>query len=85
MTKNWKKFTAEKNLDFFKSKIAIYLSLGLLKDVRATGEAFVPRKRTSSISKLELSSLLWVILALLDPDPDPYSQCGSGSGTSQPN
>ncbi len=31
----------------------------------------------SYTSKLELSSLLWASLALLDPDP--YSQCGSGS------
>ncbi len=32
---------------------------------------------TSNTSKLEFSSLLLVILALLDPDPN--SQCGSGS------
>jgi hypothetical protein len=33
MTKNWKKFTAEKKFDIFlKSKIAIYLSLGLYKE-----------------------------------------------------
>ncbi len=30
-------------------------------------------------AKLEFSSLFWVILAILDLDPDPYSQCGSGS------
>jgi hypothetical protein len=47
-----------------------------IKDVQATGEVFIPRKKTSSSSKLEFSSLfLWVILALLDPDP--YSQCGA--------
>jgi hypothetical protein len=33
----------------------------------------------SRTSKLEFSSLLWVILALLDQDPDPYPQSGSGS------
>jgi hypothetical protein len=48
-----------------------------IKAVQATGDVFIPHKRTSSTSKLEFSSLLWVILALLDPDP--YSQCGSGS------
>ncbi len=32
-------------------------------------------------SKLEFSSLMWVILALLDPEPAQYSQCGSGSAT----
>ncbi len=31
MTKNWKKFTAEKKLNFFGSKPTIYLSLGLHK------------------------------------------------------
>jgi hypothetical protein len=31
MTKNWEKFTVEKNLIFLGSKIAIYLSLGLHK------------------------------------------------------
>jgi hypothetical protein len=48
-----------------------------IKDVQATGEAFIPQKKTSSTSKREFSALLWVILALMDPDP--YSQCGSGS------
>jgi hypothetical protein len=32
-----KKFTAEKKLIFFKSKISIYLILGLLKDRRSYG------------------------------------------------
>jgi hypothetical protein len=40
-----------------------------IKDVQATGEVFTPQKKTSSTSKLEFSSLFWVILALLDPDP----------------
>ncbi len=33
-------------------KIAIYLSLGLLKDVKATGKDLSPQKRTSSTSKI---------------------------------
>jgi hypothetical protein len=36
-------------------KIAIYLSLASIKDVQATGEAFIPRKRKPSISKHEIS------------------------------
>jgi hypothetical protein len=55
-------------LFIFSLKIAIYLSLGLHKDVQATGEVFTPQKRTSTTSKHEFSSLLWVILAFLDPD-----------------
>ncbi len=43
----------------------------------ATGDVFI----TQLHFRLELSSLLWASLALLDPDP--YSQCGSGS--SRPN
>jgi hypothetical protein len=47
--------------------------------VQATGEVFIPQKRISSTLKIEISSLLWVIFALLDPDaadkmkanPDP--------------
>ncbi len=57
------------------------------KCVQATGEVFIPQKRTSSTSKLEFSSLLWFILALLDricipnadPNPDPASQNENGS------
>jgi hypothetical protein len=50
MTKYWKKFTAEKKVNiFFKSKIAIYLSLG-----QATGETLRPLKRTASTSKHEI-------------------------------
>jgi hypothetical protein len=44
---------------------------------KVTGEALSPQKRKSSTSKLEISSLflfLWVIFALLDPDPDPARQ-----------
>ncbi len=58
-----------------------------INDAQATGEAFGTQKRTASTSKHEnslLFSVLWVIFALLDPDPatqlntDP---CGSGSTT----
>jgi hypothetical protein len=31
MTKNWKKFTADKKLNFFASKNTIYITLGLYK------------------------------------------------------
>jgi hypothetical protein len=60
---------------FFSSKIVFNLSLGLSKGRLSyrTAEVFIPQKRTSGDLKLEFSSLLWVILALLDPDPDPYS------------
>ncbi len=33
----------------------------------------------SSIFVNKFPLLLWFILALLDPESDPYSQCGSGS------
>ncbi len=79
-TKNWKKFTAGKFLlIFFDQKLQFTYSYASIEAVQATGEAFIPQKWTSSNLKLEFSSLLWVILTLLDPDPDPYSLCGSGS------
>jgi hypothetical protein len=57
-----------------------------IEDVQATGEVFIPQKKTSRsrISKLEYSSffVLWVILALLDldpayPDPADQNECRS--------
>jgi hypothetical protein len=50
-------------------------------DVQATGEVLILQKRTSSSSKFEISSLLWVSFALLDPDPADQYECGSGSGS----
>jgi hypothetical protein len=49
-----------------------------IKNVQVTKEAFSSQKRPSNTSKHELYNfflLLWVIFALLDPDPD--SECGS--------
>jgi hypothetical protein len=80
MTKNWKKFTAEKKLNFFVQKLQFTYSLASIKDVLVTKEVFSSQKRTSSTSKHEISEfflLLPVIFALLDPDPD--SEYGAGS------
>ncbi len=70
--KNWKKFTAENF--YFISKTIIYLSLGLHKGRPSYKKAFSSQKRTSSNSNHEITYfflLLWVIFALLDPDPVP--------------
>jgi hypothetical protein len=75
MTKNWKKFTAEKNC--LNQKLQFTYPLASIKDVQASGELFIPQKRTSSTSKLEISSFLLFILALLDPDPADQNECGS--------
>jgi hypothetical protein len=61
MTKNRKKFTAEK-------KIFTY-PWASIENVLVTEEAFSPKKRSSRTSKHEISKcfiLLWVIFALLD-------------------
>ncbi len=60
------------------------------KDVQATGEVFIPQKRTSNTSKVRFVHF-WVILVPPDPDPiripsaDPnpaeQNECGSGSTT----
>ncbi len=68
-----KKLTAEKNLIFLNQKLQFTYPQAFIKDVRATEEAFIPQKRTSSTSKREFSELLflflWVIFALLVPNP----------------
>jgi hypothetical protein len=45
-------------------------SCRIIKEVKVTKEAFSSQKRTSSTSKHEI---LWIIFALLDPDPDPLT------------
>jgi hypothetical protein len=65
---------------FFLIKIAIFLSLGLHKEGPCYRRSLQPSKRTSSTSKRKFINFflfLWVIIALLDPDPDRES--GSGS------
>ncbi len=71
-----KKLQLKKKYIFW-SKMAFTYPLVFINDVRTTEEVFIPHKKTSSTLKLEISSLLWVIFALLHPDP--HSQCGSGS------
>ncbi len=54
----------------------LQFTLASKKDFQAKDEASIPQKRTSSNSKHEISTfflLLWVIFALLDPDPDSES------------
>jgi hypothetical protein len=50
-----------------------------IKDIEATGEVFIPQKRTSRISKLEISAFFGVSFARLEPDPDSKNECGSGA------
>ena len=47
-------YSWKNNVNFFRSKIAVYLYLGLHTG-RPTGEAFSPQKRTSITSKHEIS------------------------------
>ena len=63
-------------MSFLDQKLQFTCPQASTKDVQATGEAFRPQKRTSSTSKHEICSLflfLWVIFALLVPDPDPLT------------
>jgi hypothetical protein len=72
MTKNRKKIAAGNFFFFFLSKTSVYLSPGLHKE--NPEEAFRSQKRTSSTSKHKISFLrLWVIFAVLDPEPDPLT------------
>jgi hypothetical protein len=60
---------------FFSSKV--YLSL--VKDVQATREAFGPQKRTSSISKHEISKLFSIFVGNFCPSA--FQCCQKWGGT----
>ncbi len=69
ITKNWEIFLKSWN------KIYIFF---LIKNCNLSKLLYKrshhSSKKTSRTAKLEFSSLLWVIFALLDPDPDPHMQ-----------
>jgi hypothetical protein len=54
-----------------------------MKDVQATGEASSPQREHPALQNMKYLRrfflFLWVIFALLDPDPDlaDHNQCGS--------
>ncbi len=76
--KNWKNLQLEKKI-YFWSKIPIHLSPGLHKGLQGTVEAISPQKRTSREHQNLKFLFLWLIFALLGPDPNPadQNQCGS--------
>jgi hypothetical protein len=88
MTKNWKKLTAVNFFIFFGSKIEIYLSLCLHKGRTSYRRSLQPSKENIQATALQNMKILyfylclWVIFALLNPDSDPHSKCGSGSSNS---
>jgi hypothetical protein len=80
MTKNWKKYTAEKNIKFFWDQKQFTYAQGSIKDVQVAKEAFSSQKRTSSTSKHEISNfflLLWSFLPswirIRIPNTDPLT------------
>jgi hypothetical protein len=76
---------------FFYIKNCIYLYLGLLKGRRSYRKSVQPSKENIQHLKkwnwLTFFLQMWVIFALLDLDPDPSSDCesGSGDGSRDPN
>ncbi len=81
--KIWKHLQLKYILYFFHQNCNLFIPMHIYRTSKLhTGEVFIPQKKTSGTSKFEFSSLSWVISALLDPDP--YSRCGSGSGSSRP-
>jgi hypothetical protein len=78
MTKNFTKFTAVK-LNFFAflyRKFLFSYPYASIKDAQASGEAFIPKKRTPSTSKHENSSLFSIFVGHF---------CPPGSGSSNSN
>jgi hypothetical protein len=74
MIQNLKQFTAEYKFDIFRSKMAIYLSVGLHEGRPSYRRS--PQTRTSSASKHEIYYCFLFygsFFALLDPDPDSES------------
>jgi hypothetical protein len=60
-----KHFISQLKKIYFSSKIAISYPQASMKDFQATGETFNPQKRTSSISKHEISSLVSIFFTFL--------------------
>jgi hypothetical protein len=80
MTKNFKKLQLEKKIWIKSPNLSIPIPYASIKNIQVTEEAFSSQKKPSNTSKHELLQiflLLWVIFALLCPDPD--SESGSGS------
>ncbi len=74
--------------NFYFSKIAIYLSLGLHKGRPSYRKSLQPSREHPILKNMKILDFflfLWVIFALLDPDPDPQFECWSGSGSSNSN
>jgi hypothetical protein len=76
--------TSEKNLIlFFGSKTTIYLSSGLHKGCQRYRRSLQPFQSEhlalQNMKFLNFFLLLWVIFALLDPDPDSEPEIGYGS------
>ncbi len=72
MTKTWKKLQLKKKIIFFSDqKLQYTYPWASIKDVKATGEAFSPQRRTTlqTMKFLNFFLFLWVTVALLDPDP----------------
>jgi hypothetical protein len=71
-------------LIFFKSKIAIYLSLGLHKRRPIHEKPSALKKEHPALQNTKFPYFflfMWAIFALLDPDPQ--FECGSGSSNSK--
>ncbi len=66
MTKNLTNVQLEK-MEFFWSKLSVYLFLGLHKDAQATEE----HSALENMKFLNFFLFSLVIFALLDPEPDP--------------
>jgi hypothetical protein len=67
LIKKWKKLH-KIVIYIFDPKLQFTCPNASIKEAQVTWKAFSPPKRTSSTSKLKISSHLWVISALLNPD-----------------
>jgi hypothetical protein len=71
MTKSWGKIYSGKKVMFFDKKLHYYLSLGLHKGCPSYRRSLKrEHPALQNIKFLNFFLFLWVIFALLDPDPD---------------
>jgi hypothetical protein len=81
MTKNRKKILQLENFFSFFSKTTIYLSVGLHKGRPSYKRSLQFSKENIQHFKINFFLLLWVIFALVDPEPNSEYESGSTDPT----
>jgi hypothetical protein len=82
MTENWKKFTAVKKNNFLIKNYHLPIPRPPKRTSKLQKKPSALKREHPALQKMKFLNfflLLWVIFILLDPDPGPDSEYGSGS------